>query len=878
MLGRRRLSVSIRPLVVILLYVCAWATFPPAFADQNAAPTEAQAFLKAARRAIAHGQTAEAESMARARPGADAAAAAVLGQLAMRRGKHDEALSLLEPAAAHEPDGEAALTLGLLHLHLGRAQAGTRFLAEVYRQTSSRRDAESLFRAARAAQALGRAGDANALSRAREANALFRAASGASDDPAIDTGWGLLFLEKYDRPEALRSMQDALKSDPRWAPAHAGLARVLADENPPAAAAAATKALEIDAELADAQLLLAELELDNSRRDNARERIDKVLAINPSHLEARAWLAAMSYVRGDQAEFDAEVKRVLAISPAYADVYRIAGDLAARNYRFDEAVTLTRKAVALDQTSGKAHADLGMHLMRTGEEAEARRALERAFNIDPFNVVTYNLLSLLDTLDKFVVEKSGDLVVKFHPDEAQIMREYALPLAHQALETLSARYKFKPKGPILIEIFPNHDDFAVRNLGLPGMIGALGACFGRVVTMDSPRARNTPGTFSWQATLWHELAHVVTLQMSNQRVPRWLTEGVSVFEEARARPEWGREMEVPFARALERGDTLRLKDLNAGFTRPDTIALAYYQASLLVDHIVSTHGETALRTLVSGYGEGPDSDAGDAAITKALGVSLDQLQTSFDRAVQTKFAPLLSALKGTSATSGTPGTPGASIESPKPGAGGEPDVNALRAAASAQPGNYAAQLALGRALAAANGRAAFEPLERAAALIPMAIGENSPRAVMARLAEQLGDVPRAIREYQALLAHDHTAVEPARRLAALAEKAGDEKAASLAFDRIVALDPFDAQAHTGSGRIALKRGDAVIAAREFRAALLTGAADKAAAHCDLGESYLLAGKVVEAKREALAALEIAPTFERAQDLLLKVVEKNSGGK
>ena len=100
-----------------------------------------------------------------------------------------------------------------------------------------------------------------------------------------------------------------------------------------------------------------------------------------------------------------------------------------------------------------------------------------------------------------------------------------------------------------------HDDFAVRNLGLPGLVGALGACFGRVVSMDSPRAK-PPGSFSWEATLWHELAHVITLQMSNQRVPRWLTEGASVYEESRARPTWGGEMEVPFALALERGRVL----------------------------------------------------------------------------------------------------------------------------------------------------------------------------------------------------------------------------------------------------------------------------------------------------------------------------------
>ena len=118
-----------------------------------------------------------------------------------------------------------------------------------------------------------------------------------------------------------------------------------------------------------------------------------------------------------------------------------------------------------------------------------------------------------------------------------------------------------------MEIFPDHDDFAVRNLGLPGMIGALGACFGRVVTLDSPRAR-PPGTFSWQATLWHELTHVVTLQMSKQRIPRWLTEGISVYEEGQKRPEWGRDMEVTFAKAMDKGKVLRLSDLNAGFTRP----------------------------------------------------------------------------------------------------------------------------------------------------------------------------------------------------------------------------------------------------------------------------------------------------------------------
>src|SRR5206468_11730501 len=175
--------------------------------------------------------------------------------------------------------------------------------------------------------------------------------------------------------------------------------------------------------------------------------------------------------------------------------------------------------------------------------------------------------------------------------------EYAMGLAKQALTTLAARYEFTPRGPILVEIFPKHDDFAVRTMGLRGMTGALGVCFGRVVGMDSPKAR-PPGEFQWEATLWHELAHVITLQMSNQRIPRWLTEGISEYEERRARPEWSRGMDVAFAGMMNRGEILKLRDLNAGFTSPKTITLAYFEATLLVQHLATAFGDAKINRFI----------------------------------------------------------------------------------------------------------------------------------------------------------------------------------------------------------------------------------------------------------------------------------------
>ncbi|MGH9410408.1 MAG: peptidase MA family metallohydrolase, partial [Vicinamibacterales bacterium] len=493
-----------------------------------------------------------------------------------------------------------------------------------------------------------------------------------------------------------------------------------------------------------------------------------------------------------------------------------------------------------------------LHLLRTGDEPAARTALEASFKGDPYNAVTFNLLGLLDTLDKFVTVKSGDFIFRMDPGEAPVIGDYAIPLAKDAIQTMSAEFGFTPTGPILIEIFPNHDDFAVRNVGLPGMIGALGACFGRVVTMDSPHARNRPGSFAWQATLWHELAHVVTLQMSKQRIPRWLTEGISVYEEQRTRPEWDRDMEVTYARAMDTGKVLKLADLNAGFTKPETISLAYYEASLVVDHIVKTYGQAGLNRLVRSFADDLDTPT---AIQRTLKVSLADLQTSFDRAMDQRFGAMAHALQDADRPVDASSLP------------------ALESSARAHPDSYIAQLALGEEFAGKRDAAAYAPLERAAALVPNAVGAESPHAIMAALAGQLGDTARVMKEYQALLNVDHTNIEAARKLASLAQTAGNDQLRTLALDRVVSLDPYDARAHSAWGQLALKNGNAGLASREFRAALDSGAPDKAAAHCDLAESYLLGGRREDAKKEVLAAIEIAPAYERAQDLLLKISGK-----
>jgi tetratricopeptide (TPR) repeat protein len=345
--------------------------------------------------------------------------------------------------------------------------------------------------------------------------------------------------------------------------------------------------------------------------------------------------------------------------------------------------------------------------------------------------------------------------------------------------------------------------------------------------------------------------------MSNQRVPRWLTEGISVYEEKLQRPEWARGMDLTFAGMLNRGETLKLRDLNAAFTDPRTISLAYFQASLLVDYIVQTFGDAGLHRLLKAYGEGLETEL---ALKAALETDFDRLQTGFDRALEQSFGKLRAALQ----------VPTKEVKELT-----KMPLEAVAALAAEHRGSYPVQLAYGTALRKAGKTdEAVRVFETAAELIPIATGADSPNAQIADIALEKKDTNRAIAALQALMNADFDNVELARKLAALMREAGIKDPSRLrpVYERITAVDPFDADAHSRLGRLAMDANQADRAVREFKAVVALGPVDRAAAYTDLAESYLKSGKRAEARKQTLAALEVAPSYERAQTLLLQLSE------
>jgi len=802
--------------------------------------------IEAATRALLEGRFDEVDSITDKLDARDPNVVALKAQAAMERGRYADAEALLQPVVARVPTSEAALQLGLMQKQLSRP-AFAQTLGRVAALASTAQNADEMARAARALGALDRINDAKA--------AFLEATRSAPNSAAIESAFGDLFLAKYNYPEALKSYTRVLELDPRWTPGLLGAARALENDDPPQAAAAIKRLQAINPNSVDANIFLAGQAADLTDHKEARALLAKALAVNQNNIDAHRSLAALAFVEDNNTEFDAEVAKVHAVAPQDAGVYRVTGELLARNYRFDEAAAMTRRALALAPRDADALADLGAQLLRTGDEPGARTALETSFDIDPYNVVTFNSLKMLDSLESFETVRDGDLIVKLHKDEAPVLKEYVIPLAHRALETMAARYEFQPKGPILIEMFPKHDDFAVRTLGLPGMVGALGACFGRVVTLDSPRAQQPPGDFLWEATLWHELGHVITLQMSNQRVPRWLTEGISEWEETQARRDWTRPGEDMFANVLNHKRDIKLKDLNEAFQDPRRRSLAYYQGRLVVDYMVKTFGQASMNSLLRAYGQGLDTDT---ALKRAMNTDLEKMQAGFDQYLEREFGALKRSLTMPDGTDLA-----------------RAQLDALEKLAKDNPNSYPIQEAYGLELRKA-GRVddAVKVFEKTAALWPSATGNDSPHAQLAEIAIEKKDRQRAITELTTLISVDFENLPAAERLAALLREANvtDPARTRPVYERIVALNPFDGESRAALGRVAMQRNDAEFASREFRTVLALKPIDPAVAHADLAESYLKAGNRDEAKRQALKALEIAPSYARAQDLLLQLTD------
>ena len=661
----------------------------------------------------------------------------------------------------------------------------------------------------------------------RRAVAAFDAAI-AADSSNLDARLRLgdLFLAKYNAPDAREAYQSVLKLAPNHPAALLGEAQVLAFEGRPAVEPA-RRALAGNPALVGAHLLLARSHFDAEALDSAVLAAGRALALDSSAISAWALLGAAAWVRGDSAGLSRAAAAARRYQRRPAGFYADLAEAAARYRRYADAVRFASEGVALDSLSAPALSALGVNELRTGAMADGRAHLERAFALDPFHVWNKNTLDLLDQLRTFRTTRHGRFELVTPPRETDLLTMYLAPLLTEAHDKLAARYGYTPPQPIRLEVFDRHADFSVRTVGLAGL-GALGVSFGSVLAMDAPSARR-PGEFNWGSTAWHELAHTFTLGMSDHRVPRWLSEGLSVLEERRARPGWGADASLDFLSALSEGRVRPVSSLNEGFVRPTyptEVQVSYYVASLVCEMIETERGAAALPALLVAFRDGLDTPS---ALRRALGMTPDALDQQFAAWLRNRF--------------------------PRAGATKQ-FVEAMTTGMEHQ--------GRGRSDAA---RAAFV---RAQQILPEYAGEDGPAWQLAQLARGAGDLRGAAAQLARITSRNETALAANRLEAEVLEELGNPGGAIAALERMIWIVPYDAATHRRLAELAARTGDHARAVRERRAIVALQPTDLLEARYQLAQALLQSGDRAAARREVMAVLEQAPGFEKAQLLFLEL--------
>jgi tetratricopeptide (TPR) repeat protein len=446
-------------------------------------------------------------------------------------------------------------------------------------------------------------------------------------------GAGDLALEMFDWERAQRSYSEILSRNPSHPGALLGLARVyLAASENKKAEENATKALVSNPHLAGARIILAELHLIDDRTDEARQQIDLALKAKPHDRDVLAMDATWRFATGDEAGFLATVRTSLSLYPRDASIYIGVAGVLERRRRFPEALEQYRKAVALDAENWEGYFGVGMTLVRMGEESAGYKALENAFERNPFNTWAFNTLVALDRdfKDGKLAHRDTDhFAIKLSRTEVDVLGDQIDEVLEKIWAEETGRFGFSPRGPdetgrrVLFEMFAKHEDFSSRTTGMPNL-GALGATLGQVVTMPSPSwgmGQNKP--FNWVAVARHEFAHIITLQLTDYRIPRWFTEGISVFVEDDPQVAYDALM----ARAVGEDEVVTIEDLNSLFTRPDKpsdVALGYYQAALIVAYLVDEFGFGVILDACKLYRDGVETRKVFRRVTGLLPEELDK--------------------------------------------------------------------------------------------------------------------------------------------------------------------------------------------------------------------------------------------------------------
>jgi tetratricopeptide (TPR) repeat protein len=767
-------------------------------------------------------------------------------------GRYDEAADRIDSILIQYPLNLTLLKLAhTVYTDNGRPDLAREMLEKIYRIASARRLA---FVTSNDMVALGQA----LLLLGAEPRTVLRDFYNRAlqNDPNCREAYlaaGDLAIAKQDFELAAEQLGKALARFSDDPDVHCGLARAFYHSDRRAMMEHLDAALFVNPRHAPSLILLAEHQIDCEDHDGAAKSLDRVLAVNPWRPEAWAYRALLAHLAGDPNEATACRAKALKFRPLNPLVDHRIGTKLSQKYRFAEGSAHQRRALQADPNFIPARIQLAEDLLRLGDDEPGWTLARQVADADPYNVKAYNLATLRDSMSKFKTLEADGFVLRMNELEAAVYGDRALALLKQARSQLCEKYGLQLDHSVIVELFPNPQDFAVRTFGMPDVDGYLGVCFGNVITANSPKAQRPA---NWEAVLWHEFAHVVTLNLTRNKMPRWLSEGISVHEELQRNAAWGQRMNPTYRRMILSGELTPVGKLSGAFLNPPTpvhLQFAYYQSALAVEFLIERFGLDAVKAILADLGDGEEINA---TLTRHT-APLAQIEQQFAASARKRAEGL---------------APDVDWEQPSTEQVDPGNPEAVAEWLAKRPNSFwALQLQVRMLLAGERWEEAKEPLEKLIDLYPEHVGEGNAYGLLAAVHRALGETERERDVLSNLAEMSSDAADAYMRLMEIAAERKSWDQVIENAERYLAVYPMLGRVYESLGRAAEELGRSEQAVDAYRRLLLLEPADPVEVHYRLAR-LLRHSEPADARRHILEALADAPRFREGHRLLLELLD------
>lgn len=663
-----------------------------------------------------------------------------------------------------------------------------------------------------------------------------------------------LAIEKADYQEADKSLKKALELQPDDPNIRFLLAKTWAPSDSTLAAEYLEEALKLNPRHIDSLLFQARQLIDAEQYTASEEILDIVFDINAAEPRAWALKAAIAHLRGEyskQGEYRTKALKGWTLNP---EVDYLTGLVLSKHYRFEEGVTHQRRALRMDPRYLPSRFQLAQDLLRVGQEEEGWKIVDEVSTQDKYNVVAFNLRTLKDRLSQFKTLEAPGLIVRMDAKEADIYGDRVLRLLTEAKEVLAPKYEHELTRPVSVEIFPQQSDFAIRTFGLPGGAGFLGVCFGSLITANSPASQGDSPS-NWESVLWHEFCHVITLQKTKNRMPRWLSEGISVYEELERDATWGEHMSPMYKSMILGTDFVPLSKLSSAFLNPKSpihLQFAYFESSLAIRYLIDEHGKDRLLRLLTDLGIGVTIEE---AFQRRYG-DTEKLDADFEKFVKAKAEAFFPE-----ADFSREGLP----ERPSPA-----DLEQWR---KDHPNSYFAQRQKTMMLVQSKDwDTALAEAKKLESIYPEDSAPGGALDLVAQISGALGDKATELEYLKKINALSSDNVPVLIKLISDARKKEDWEALEEYSSKLLAVQPLLASGHEGLIQASVETEKLDGAIGSLNALQQMEPLDPAGLRYDLANALYKVEQYAAARREVLYALEYAPRYREAQLLLVRINE------